>query len=86
MVKFLRNFDSRGIKIARVNSILITDQFTEILNGVRVRFDRGRFFEHSPFIYMSMCITFKVDLKWIPEVINQIPLSYIRRRLRNIER
>ena len=38
MVKFLRNFENRGIKIARVNSILITKiyQFTVIyLNFVR---------------------------------------------------
>ena len=39
MVEFLRKFDNRGIKIARVNSILITksinlESFTLILYGV----------------------------------------------------
>ena len=44
MVEFLRKFENRGIKIARVNSILITKSidlqlFTLILSGVGVRCD-----------------------------------------------
>ena len=44
MVKFLRKFENRGIKIAQVNSILITKSinlqlFTFILYGLRSRCD-----------------------------------------------
>ena len=55
MDKCLRKFESHSIKIARVNSILITkiDQFTLILYGAGVR-DRVRFSVHSPFIDKSM--------------------------------
>ena len=47
MIEFLRIFENRGIKIARVNSILITKyinlQFcTYILYGDGVRCDRRR--------------------------------------------
>ena len=59
MVEFFRKFENYGIKIARVNSILITKSiklqfFTIILYGVEVRCDRRRFFMHSPFIEKSM--------------------------------
>ena len=59
MVKFLRKFENRGIKIARVNSILITKSinlqfFTLIMYGVGIRCDRRRFSVHSAFIQKSM--------------------------------
>ena len=54
---------NRGIKIARVNSILITKSinlqlFTLILYGVGVRCDQRRFSAHSRFIdkYMAEVI------------------------------
>ena len=48
MFEFRRKFENRGIKIARVNSIHITNSinlksFTLILCGVEVRRDRRRF-------------------------------------------
>ena len=59
MVEFLRKFDNRGVKIARVNSILITKSinlnfFNLILYGVGVRCDRRRFSVLGPFIEKSM--------------------------------
>ena len=59
MVEFLRKFENRGIKIARVNLILITKsinlQFaTLILYGIMVRCYRRRFSVHIPFIEKSM--------------------------------
>ena len=57
MVEFHSKFESRNIKIARVNSIALPNlsiYFNSILHGVRVRCDRGRFSVHSPFIEMSM--------------------------------
>ena len=53
MIGFLRKFDNRGIKIARVNSFLITkfinlQLFAFILYGVEVRCDP--FSEFSQFI------------------------------------
>ena len=59
MIEFLRKFENRGIKIARVNSILITKsinlQFlTLILYGVGVRCDLRRFFVLNPFIEKSV--------------------------------
>ena len=61
MVEFLRKFKNRGIKITRVNSILITKSsnlqlFTFILYGVGVRCDRRRISVLSPFIEKSMTI------------------------------
>ena len=48
MVEFLKKNENRGIKIARVNSILVTKSFdlqlfTLILYGVGVNCDRRRF-------------------------------------------
>ena len=48
MVEFLGKFDNHGIKIVRVNSILITKSvnfqlFTLIFNGVGVRCDLNIF-------------------------------------------
>ena len=62
MIEFLRKFENRGIKIARVNSIHITKSFnlqlfTLIVYGVRVRCDRRRFSVHGPFIEKSMAYT-----------------------------
>ena len=59
MIEFLRKFENRGIKIARVNSILIAKsinlQFlTLILYVVGVRCDRSRFSADIPFIEKSM--------------------------------
>ena len=59
MIEFLRNVENRGIKIARVNSILMTKYvnlqfFTLLLHGVGVRCDRRRFFVRSPLIEKSM--------------------------------
>ena len=59
MIEFLRKFENRGIKIARVNSILITKSinlqlFTWILYGFGVRYDMRRFTVLSPFIDKSM--------------------------------
>ena len=58
MVEFFRNFENRGIKIARVNSVLITkislQLLTLILYGVGVRYDRRQFCVLSPFIEKSM--------------------------------
>ena len=59
MVEFIRKFDNRGIKIARVNSILITKSInlalvTLILYGLGVRCDMRRFSVVSPFIEKSM--------------------------------
>ena len=61
ITELLRKFENRGIKIARVNSILITKWinlklFSLILYGVGFRCDRRRFFVHSPFIEKSMSI------------------------------
>ena len=63
MIDFLRKFVNHGIKIARVNLILITkfikvQFFTLILHGVRVRCDRRRFSVHSPFIEKSIKVVF----------------------------
>ena len=55
MIEFLRKFENRYIKIAKVNSIRSPNyQFTLILYGICVRCDRGRFSVHSPFIEMYM--------------------------------
>ena len=59
MVEFLIQFEKRDIKIARVNSILITKSinlqlFTLILYGVGVCCDRRRFSVLSPFLQKSM--------------------------------
>ena len=64
MIEFLRTFENRAIKIARVNSILITKYinlqlFTSILNGVGVRFDRRRLPVHSSSIEKSMALHFQ---------------------------
>ena len=60
MIEFLRKFENRGIKIARVLLILIAESvnlqlFTLILYGVWVRCDRRRFSVLNPFIEKSMC-------------------------------
>ena len=62
MVEFLRKFEDRNIKIARVNSILITKSinvqlFTLLLCGVGVRCDLMRFSVLSPFVEKSMILT-----------------------------
>ena len=58
MVEFLRKFENRGIKIAPVNSILITKSIDLVIyfnfDGVGVRCDRRRFSVLSPFIEKSM--------------------------------
>ena len=56
MFEFLEKFENLGIKIARINSIIITKsiKFTLILYDVEVRCNRGRFFVNSPFIEKSM--------------------------------
>ena len=59
MIEFLRKFENRGIKIARVSSILITKSinlqlFTLILYGVEARCHRSRFSVLRPFIEKSM--------------------------------
>ena len=61
MVEFLRKFENRGIKIAQVNSILITKSvnlllFTLILYGVGGRCDVD-IFKLSPLIEKSMTDT-----------------------------
>ena len=53
MVEFLKKFESHGIKIARVNSILYF-KFTLILYGVMVSCDRVGFSVHSQFIEKSL--------------------------------
>ena len=70
MVRSLRKFENCGIKIARVNSILIPKSinlllFTLITFGVGVRCYRMRFSMLSPFIEKSMVI-FKEGV--IPQV------------------
>ena len=55
MIEFLRKFENRGIKIARVKAIFIVKSinllfFTSIFYGVGVRCDRRRFSVLSPFI------------------------------------
>ena len=59
MIKFLRKSGNRSIKIALVNSILITKStnlqlFTLILYGFGIRCDLRRFSVLSPFIEKSM--------------------------------
>ena len=59
MIKFLRKFENRSIKIARVNSVLIIKSinlqfFTLILYGFGVRCDLRLFSVLSPFIEKSM--------------------------------
>ena len=58
MIYFLSKFENRGIKIARVKSILITISinllFSLILYGVGFRCDRMRSSVLSPFIEKSM--------------------------------
>ena len=59
IIEFLRKFENRGIKIARVNSIFITkfinlQLFTLILYSVGVRCDRRRFSVLSPFMEKSI--------------------------------
>ena len=59
MIEFLRKFENRSIKIARVNSIRITKSinvqlFTLILYGFLVRCDLRRFSVLSQFIEKSM--------------------------------
>ena len=54
MVEYLRKFESHGIKIARVNLILITKSINLLLFGRGVRCDRLRFSVHSPYIEKSM--------------------------------
>ena len=61
MIKFLRKFENCDIKIALVNSILITKSinlqlFTLILYGVGGRCDRRQFSVQSPFIDKSMIL------------------------------
>ena len=60
MVDFLRIFEYRGIKIARVNSMILITKFinlqlfTLILNGVGVLCDRRRFSALNPLVEKSM--------------------------------
>ena len=58
MIKFLRKFENRGIKIAQVNSILTKSinlqLFTIILQGIGVRCDRRQISEHILFTEKSM--------------------------------
>ena len=61
MIEFDTKFDNRCIKIAQVNSILITKSinlqlFTLILYCFGVRCDHGRFSVLSPFIEKSMIV------------------------------
>ena len=60
-LQFLRKFENRGIKIARVKSILILKSinlqlFTLILYGVGIRCDQRQFFVLSRFIEKSMVL------------------------------
>ena len=59
MIEFIRKFENRGIKSARVKSILITKYvyvqlFTFILYGVGARCDRCQFSVLSPLIEKTM--------------------------------
>ena len=59
MIEFLRKFVNPEIKIARVNTILITKSvnlqfFTLFVYGVGVRCDLRPFYVHSPVIEKSM--------------------------------
>ena len=61
MIKFLRKFENRSIKIARVSSILITKSinlqlFTLILNGFGVCCDLSNF-QCLVDLYRSLCLT-----------------------------
>ena len=61
MIEFLRKFENRSIKIARVNSILITkffnlQLFTLILYGLGVRCDLNRFSLLNTVIEKSMLL------------------------------
>ena len=61
MVEVLKKIENCGIKIARVNSILITKSinlqlFTLILYGVGVLCDRTRFSVFSPFIVVVVVV------------------------------
>ena len=80
MVEFLQKFQNRGIKIARVNSILITksinlQKFTLILYGDEVCCDRRRFSVHSQFI--EKCMPKRINFR-----INASP-SLLSKRLTN---
>ena len=71
MIEFLKKCENRGIKIARLNSILITkfinlQLFSLILYGVGVRCDRRRLPVLSLLIEKSMFEVYKVcDLSYI---------------------
>ena len=58
MVEFLRKFENRGIKMARVNSIRITKSINLlfILCSVGVSFDRGLFWSDYRDVYASLYI------------------------------
>ena len=61
VIEFLQKFENRSIKIARVNSILITkfinlQLFTLILSGFGVYCDLWRFSVLSPFIEKSVVV------------------------------
>ena len=68
MIEFLWKFENRSIKIARVNSILITKSinlqlFALILYGFGVRSDLKRFSVLSPFVEKSM--TKRISKNWV---------------------
>ena len=57
MFEFLKKFENRGIKIDRVNSILITKSINVLYFCMALEYvncDKGRFLDHSPFIERSM--------------------------------
>ena len=71
LIEFLIKFENHDIKIARVNSILMTKSinlqfFTLILFGVGVRCDRRRFSVRSPFTEMSMDQVILLNLNCCP--------------------
>ena len=64
MVELIRKFESHGIKITRVKSILYQIyQFTWILHGLGVSCDRGRFSVPCPFMNQFMLIGINIQVK-----------------------
>ena len=66
MIEFLRKFENRGTKIARVSSIFIAKSInlqlvTLILYRVEVRCDQRRFSMLSPLIEKSLLQAMKVE-------------------------
>ena len=62
MLEFPSQFENRGIKISRVDSIISPNLSIYFTYCVGVRCDRNRFSVHSPFIEKCM-VTFKMNLE-----------------------